>query len=254
MGRIQKRHCGFTILARYHRLALARKRTELTVPPFPCATANLRHEQPLGQTNLGIGMTPTVVIGIAQLPDRDCFNQTEGEIAAIRHVSQECDSYIDLIINGKNLLSDYLGAFVYPTFAFLRSTTLGICELFNEGKTNIPIFLQQYSFSRQSPCHSLEVKIEDQNPRQARVCFEWYTHIALPPGVPKVNGQLIEMADFTSALGHNIRLFEQRTRDVLLPIVPKASVLLDELFSTLPDVENEWMKYESTVIKRWCYK
>lgn len=135
-------------------------------------------------------MTSNVLICIHELPAPDCFDGVESEQDAVIHISQECDSTIDFIINDKNLLSGYDRAFVYPVFAFLRSTAVETRDLLHKGQAAIPFFLQQYSFSPNSPRHVLRATVDQMNPKHALVTFQWYPETLKPTGVPSVEEEI----------------------------------------------------------------
>ena len=188
-------------------------------------------------------MSCSVIIRVSELPSPDCFDTKATENAAIIHASQECDSTLDLIINDKNVLSGYHGVYVYPVFAFLRSLALGARLLLHESQATIPIFLQQYSFSSSSPCHTLRVVVNHQNPELARMTFNYYPAAPKPLHLPNVDDEPIRIEDFLFAIVHNVNLFERETRRILLELFPSIGTLLAELFSTVPDIEQEWEDY-----------
>ena len=135
----------------------------------------------------------------------------------ILHITQECDSNIEFLVNGKNLLDGYLGAMVYPTYMFLKSMNNGLAEAINSGFAPIPIYLQQYSFLADSPHHIVKVAIDRGDMTRATLTFVWCESIRRPDDVPTVFDESVLVADFIRELRHSLAQFKDAVAGSQLP-------------------------------------
>ena len=185
-------------------------------------------------------------ICIMEYPDREDFDISKGENPALLQISLEFDSALDLIVNGQHVLSSKKeDHYKYPLFEFLSSFANGIRELLESGQAIIRIYLQQYSFSATSPCHTLLPRRENHNLWQCRVDFHWYSELAKPADLPSVHNELIEIEDLITAYNLSAIQFEQTTKAAILPLFPNVAAKLNEIFTRLPNVIRAWDDYQS---------
>ncbi len=152
------------------------------------------------------------------------------------HLTQECDSYIDLVINGTNILNGYEGSFVYPTYAFLRTLNNGLASVLSKGVASIPIFLQQFSFSEDSPQHRLDIRVNPANCTYAFVTFSWCSTILTPPQLPTVCNSPVLVKEFILELSKNIVRFQNAASSLLAPFHMSPKEVTIQLFSDFSNV------------------
>jgi hypothetical protein len=184
-------------------------------------------------------MQPSVAIDIHSLPNAECVELGRRDPAEyfIRHITQECGSYVDLLVNGRNTLGGYTGAYVYPTLMFLQTLNNGLGGALRSGFSSIPIYLQQYSFDDDSPHHCLEVSIDDRDRSMATVTFLWCDCTSEPEHLPVVRGERVLVNDFVEQVRRNLVRFKDAIAALLPLFGPSISVSLPELFADFLDVE-----------------
>jgi hypothetical protein len=157
-----------------------------------------------------------VHISIRELPDMETFELETGRMSAedsIDYLKYEFTSEIDLIINGKNVLTDYgeipLG---YPAFAFAAYMTNGIIELLKSGRVTIPIYTMQEAVFGDCSHHVLDVTVLPTNKMVAAVSFSW-TAAPSPPvprGLPVVKDEVVQMAQLVDEVLKTATTFKER--------------------------------------------
>jgi hypothetical protein len=178
-------------------------------------------------------------IDIRSLPDGDCTAAGPSLVPVrdfLRHITQECDSSIDFLIGGKNILAGYAGALVYPTYMFLRNVNNGLADAIENGSSSIPIYVQQYSFDVDSPHHSLNLAIDELGSHVGVVTFSWCESIPRPEGLPVVDHEAVLVDDFMSQVCINIARFKDALAALAPLFGPQFSVALRGLFNCFSDL------------------
>jgi len=175
----------------------------------------------------------TIAIEIESLPEDTCISSSSHQLSkgdVLMHLTQECDSYIDFAVNGQNVLNGYDGSFTYPTYAFLKSMNSGLASVLSKGIASIPIFLQQFSFTTESPQHRLDVRVNPTDRAFAFVSFTWCSTIRLPSGLPLVCDSPVRIDDFKSELSRSTLLFEHAASALLSTFEESRESVVDQLF------------------------
>ena len=190
-------------------------------------------------------MRPTISINVQTMPTQDCIAYPAGPSFTknvSRHITQECDSYIDFIINGKNILNHYEDAYTYPSFQFLLNMNNGLVRMLTTGVHAIPIYLQQYSFANDSPRHWLDMLVDRSERQIVTLTFRWCESIDRPEAVPAVEGEKVVLADFVAEVVRNVRLYRDAVALLLL-----CDAFTDEptsLFTDFADLDGAWREHQ----------
>ena len=155
-----------------------------------------------------------VYIRIRELPEMQSFELEAGRRdvdSSTFYLAYEFDSEIDLIINGKNVLTDYgETSYGYPAFAFVAYMVNGMIELLKSGRASIPIYVMQEAVSGDASHHVLDVAIAGDK-TLAAVSFSWTTAPSrVPRQLPVVKDEVVPTLQLVSEVVNTATAFKER--------------------------------------------
>lgn len=179
-----------------------------------------------------------VHICVRELPDMESFELETGRRSvesSTLYLLYEFDSEIDLIINAKNVLTDYGKIpLAYPAFAFVAYMSNGMIELLKSGRAAIPIYIMQEAVSGDEPHHVLDVAILATDKERAAVSFSWTTTERAPRGLPVVKNELAPVEELVDQVLKTAKTFKERV-DALASQLDLAPTILAN--TGLPDLD-----------------
>lgn len=157
----------------------------------------------------------SVRIRIRELPDMLSFELETGRRdvdSSMFYLVYEFDSEIDLIINGKNVLTDYGEMpYGYPAFAFVAYMVNGMIELLKSGWASIPIYVMQEAVSGDASHHVLDVAILESDKTHAAVSFSWTTAPShMPRQLPVVKDEVVPTLQLVGEVVNTATTFKDR--------------------------------------------
>lgn len=179
-----------------------------------------------------------VHICVRELPDMESFELETGRRSvesSTLYLLYEFDSEIDLIINGKNVLTDYGEAPLgYPAFAFVAYMTNGMIELLKSGRAEIPIYIMQEAVSGDEPHHVLDVAILATDKKLAALSFSWTTTERAPRGLPVVKNELVPAKELVDQVLKTATPFKERVDALAIQLGLAPTVFAN---TGLPDLD-----------------
>jgi hypothetical protein len=193
-------------------------------------------------------MEKELSIQIQKLPmaeDLDDFERGDTfEYDVMTHLAKEFDSKISFEIQGKDILSGYEGAFVYPVYTFLKNLNNGVVSLLEQHKVSIPIFLQQYAFFEHSPQHTLNLSIPARQNDKVQISFHWYNEVPVPQQLPKIENEIIHLEILVTEVLREVEDYGRAISKLLRKFSEFSQSEIDEIFSDFRDIRRAWRKYK----------